>query len=296
MIKEKNDIKDYVLYIDTDSLFLNINQFILDNIENKDKWILLSDEKKVKIIRELSKIIENHVNDRTFKETQLIDYNSQVHDYKIMFKQEIVAKTALFVKKKKYSYWIVDEEGVPCDKLATKGLEIIRSDSAEAIRVKLKYVYEMIMKNEDPKILSKTIKKYKQELYNVPPEAIANNISVNHINKYIGSGRIKKHTPYHVKGVFNYNLLLKELNLENKYEKIHEGNKAKVVYVKENPFKVDVITFTEWPREFNKYLVIDYETMIDKFFINKIRFLLEPMGQEHILKTNRSILDLFGRK
>ena len=154
------------------------------------------------------------------------------------------------------------------------------------------------MKNENPKILSKTISKYKRELYDVPPEAIANNMSVNHINKYLGTGKIKKHTPYHVKGVFNYNMILKELNLENKYDKIHEGNKAKIVYVKDNPFKVDVVTFTQWPKEFNEYLTIDYDAMIEKFFLKKIGFLLEPMGKQDYLidNSNKTLLDSFFGK
>lgn len=284
--------EDSVAYIDTDSLFIRLGRYF-DLTDNN--WKNKNDDVKIKQILQFSKELENYVNNRIFNETQLIDYNSQVYDYKIMFKQEIIAKTALFVKKKKYSYWVVNEEGVPCDKLATKGLEIIRSDSAEAVRVKLKHIYEMIMKNEEPKKLSNTITKYRKELFSVPPEAIANNMSVNHINKYLGTGKIKKHTPYHVKGVFNYNLVLKELQLEHKYDKIHEGNKAKVAYVKDNPFNIDVITFTTWPKEFDQYLVVDYDAMIEKFFLKKIGFLLEAMGREDLLmdNSNEDLLNSF---
>ena len=85
-------------------------------------------------------------------------------------------------------------------------------------------------------------------------------------------------------------MILKELNLENKYDKIHEGNKGKVVYVKDNSFKVEVVTFTIWPKEFNEYLVIDYDSMIEKFFLKKIGFLLEPMNREDLL-----VDDSFGK-
>jgi len=30
-------MKDFVIYIDTDSLYVDINSFILDNIEDQDK-------------------------------------------------------------------------------------------------------------------------------------------------------------------------------------------------------------------------------------------------------------------
>lgn len=281
--------------VDTDSLFINIEQFILNNIENPSKWLDLSDDLKIDYVLKISKCIENYVNERIFKETQLGDYNSQVTDFRIVFKQEIIAKTALFVKKKKYCYWIVDDEGTPCDKLAVKGLEIVRSDSAEAIRSRLKDIYNLIMKQVPDEEIKKKIKQYKAELYNVTPEEIAANIGVNNIKKYLGTGIPIKGTPWHVKGVYSYRLLLKRFKLEQKYEDIFEGNKAKVVYVKTNPFHIEQITFNQhWPVEFNNKFVIDYETMIDKFFIKKIGFLLEPMNKNELLLSGNTFDTLFG--
>ena len=280
-------MKDYIIYIDTDSLFLNLNQFILDNIENKNKWIKLSDEKKIEYLLKISGVIEDYVNKKIF-ETQLIDYNSQVNDFKIGFKQEIIAKTALFVKKKKYAYWMISDEGTPCDELSVTGLEIVRSDSAEAVRTRLKHVYELIMKGATDDELINTIRKYRKELKKVKPEHIAANVGVNNIEKYIGSGQPLKGTPWHVKGVYNYRTLLKELNLTNDYEDIFEGTKGKVVYVKTNRFQVDTITFTRWPSEFDQYFIIDYDIMIEKFFLKKIGFLLTPMDKIHLLDISAS--------
>jgi len=289
---------DYVLYVDTDSCYFSIETFILNNISDKNKWIQLSDIKKIEYINKISKIIENYVNKRTYEETQLSDYNSQVTDFKTKFEQEIIAKTALFVKKKKYCYWCVNEDGIPTDKLSVTGLEIVRSDSAEAIRGRLKHIYEMIMKNADETELLKTIQQYKKELRTVPIEEIANNIGVNNIGKYIGKGIVESSTPYHVKGVFFYRRILKQLGLVNQYEDIFEGVKAKVVYVKPNPFQADVITFNRWPSEFNQFMTVDYDTMIEKFFLKKIGFLLEPMGKMNLLMVNggtQKTLDLiFG--
>ncbi len=278
--------KDYILYIDTDSLFISIETLILNNISDENKWLSLSDETKKVYIKKIAKNIENYVNERIYKETQLGDYNSQITDFKTNFKQEIIAKTFLAVKKKKYAYWCVDKEGISTDMLSVTGLEIVRSDSAEAIRGRLKHIYEMIMKNVDENKLLKTIQQYKKELKTVPIEEIANNLGVNNIGKYIGKGVIEPSTPYHVKGVYYYRMILKQLGLVNQYEDIFEGVKAKVVYVKPNPFKADVITFNRWPVEFNKFMNVDYDTMIEKFFLKKIGFLLEPMGKENLLLVN----------
>ena len=285
--------EDMVAYIDTDSLFIRLGHYF----QGMEDWENGDDAKKIEIILSFSKQLEDYVNQRSFEETQLKDYNSQIHDFKIIFEQEIIAKRALFVKKKKYAYW-----EVPSNKLAVKGLEIVRSDSAEAIRIRLRHIYELIMKGATDDELVDMILKYKKELKKVPPEEIAANIGVNNIDKYLSGDNSadwwyedelddlanpKKGTPWHVKGVHNYRKLLDILNLKNKYEDILEGSKSRVVYLKSNKFAVDILTYQVWPHEFNDHLQIDYEKMIEKFFLKKISFLLEPMGKLELLNAGK---------
>jgi len=284
---EYTDKTDYVLYIDTDSIFLYLDKFL--GYMYKEKWTEATEKEKVEIVKNISKEIEGYVNDRIFNDTQKLDYNSVVEDFKIKLKQEIIAKSALFIKKKKYAYHCIDEEGVPVDKISVTGLEIVRSDSAEAIRIKLRIIMDMILKDADEKDIVKKINQYRKELKKVPPEEIAANIGINNLSKYIVDGKPIKATPWHVKGAANYYYLLKELGIENSYEDIHESMKAKVLYIKENPYNIETITFYRWPREFDKIVDIDYNKMIDKFFVKKIEFLLEPMGKSHLLKDNMGI-------
>ena len=145
----------------------------------------------------------------------------------------------------------------------------------------------MIMKQESEDEILKSIQQDTRELESLSPEEIAASISVNNIDKYLGGGRPIKHTPWHVRGVHNYRKLLKELELVNEYEDIHEGTKTKVAYLKPNRFDIDVITFVRWPREFSKYLKIDHEKMIEKFYSRKIGFLLDPMNKGWLLKTSK---------
>lgn len=290
--------KDYVKYIDTDSLFVGLGEWIMDH-GLSNAWDGFDKEEKIMWIKKISSVIEKYIDDRIFNEVQLRDYNSQVHDFKIGFKQEIIARSALFVKKKKYSYYLVDKEGVPKDELKTTGLEIVRSDSSEAVRPRLKKVMEMIVKQEPDEKITATIRKYRKELREMTPEELAANVGINNIRKYIKPadgyphGRPVKGTPWHVKGVYNYRTLLDHLDIKDKYEDIQEGLKAKVIYVKKNPFEVDTITFQEWPSEFNDVLQYDHETMIEKFFINKIKTLLEPLDKEHIIDNDEARLKVF---
>lgn len=284
--------KDYVAYIDTDSLFVRLGQWIEDR-GYKEEWNVLDDNEKVEVIKKISASTERYIDDRIFNEVQLGDYNSQVHDFKIGFKQEIIAKTALFVKKKKYAYWLLNDEGISTDKIKVTGLEIVRSDSSEAIRPRLKHIMEMIMKQKTDEEISNQIRKYEKELRQLDPEALAANIGINNIRKYLKTGSPIKGTPWHIKGVHNYRLLLKELGIENKYEDIKEGLKAKVIYAKKNPFNVDTITFNEWPTEFDRIIQYNSDIMIEKFFIKKVRLLLNPIDKEAIIDSDMDAFKAF---
>lgn len=277
---------------DTDSLFIKVGQWFKDNDANL--WDTLGKEEKIEYCRKISKITEEYVNDRIFNEVQKIDYNSQMDDFRINFEQEIILQAALFVAKKKYGYWCVDEGGVSLDKLKVTGLEIVRSDSPEMIREALKEILSMILKNEKDSDISKTIQSYKSSLLKCLPEEIAANVGVNGITKYVGSDfSCKKGTPWHVKAAANYKKMLVNLKLGNKYEDIFDGSKIKVVYLKKNKYNMETMAFLRWPQEFNGILDVDMKTMIDKFFIKKIETLLKPMKKEGICNSNEHTMGVF---
>ena len=286
---------DHVAYIDTDSLYISLEDFILNNIEKKDNWLSLEDGKKIKYIKRISNVIDNYINNRTYKETQLIDYNSQVHDFKIMFEREMIAKASLFIKKKKYAYHCVESDGEAVDEINVVGLEIIRSETPEAVRERLRDIMDMILKQKDDKEIQIKIDKYSKELQNVLPEEISANITANNVYKYTENKYdYKKGAPWHVKGVLNYRRMLHELKIVDKYEDMSDGAKAKVIYVKPNPYAIETISFIRWPKEFNDYLQIDYDKMIENFFLNKINTLLKPMNREDLLQSlNNKGLQLF---
>ena len=188
---------------------------------------------------------------------------------------------------------MLDKEGVPQNDIKVTGLEIVRSESAEAIRPRLKEVMEMIMKQKGDDVLSKNIRKFKKELSILEPEELAANIGINNIRKYLNSGSPKKGTPWHVKGVYGYRLLLDKLGLKDKYEDIKEGLKAKVVYIKKNPWNIETISFYNWPEEFDTLIQFDSSIMIDKFFIKKVRLLLEPIDKEQLIDVDTSAFKTF---
>jgi hypothetical protein len=222
------------------------------------KWNTLSDADKQEYCIRIATAVSDYVNNKSFHQVQLKDYNSAEHNFKLAFKQEVIAKCGLFVAKKKYSLWVVNEEGVPVDKTITKGLDIIQSSCPSAVRDKLKDIMKLLLSNVAVDELKQIIDKYTAELLTVLPEEIALNIGINSVSKYHVKGVPKKGCPYAVKGVLNYYTLAKELHIEDTYAQPNAGMKAKVVYLQENKWSFDTMSFLTWPKEFtNAGLLID---------------------------------------
>lgn len=284
---------DFIKYIHTDSLFIDIYGWIKEN-NLEEKFDKLTEEQKIKYVLQLSKEMEKELNDFTYNEVQVKDFASQEKEYKLNFKQEIIARSILIVAKAKYGYWLVNKEGIPKDEIAVTGLDIIRSETSKEIKNRLKDVMKMILKNKPENEITDKIIEYKKEIKQLNYNDIAANITVNNIEKYINENGPKKGAPWHVKGVYAYNILLKKLNLQNKYEPIKEGEKAKVIYLKPNKYGFKTLTYNnKFPKEILNEISIDIETMIEKFFTHKIEMLLKPCNKIHILNENSAILNMF---
>lgn len=288
--------KSYISYIDTDSLFIKLNQFLEDQGIDMDKWAQLPQDIRVKMLIKLSKCIERVVNHRSYEEIQRGDYNSSVlqDDFGIVFKQEIICSNILHLGPKMYAYHTINDEGWDCDKIDAKGIEIVRSTSPKVFRSTLKELLEHLLKGADDESLQSKIEEHKKMFYKARPEDISVNTGVNKLAEYINDDFVyKKGTPYHIKGVANYHFLLKELGLFKRYPMINEGDKCKVVYLKKNRYGLDILTYYKWPKEFdNCGILVDYDTMVDKYFIKKAHILLDPINREKVLE-DKSTMDLF---
>lgn len=289
------NIHDFVTYGDTDSVVVDINSFILNNIKDKQKWIDMPDNDKIEYIKKISKIVEDYINDKILNHVQFTIYNSIESDFQIHYKQEKIAKTGIFLKKKKYATHTILDEGKYKDDISATGLEIIRSDTPLLFKEGLYKILDMILRNYSDDDIKQKANEYIKKANTLAPSELSSNIGINNLDKYIKEGNsCAKGTPWHVKGVANYRKLLNILNLENKYPIIQEGVKARVIYVKNNPYGIDAITYQIWPKEFDKMgIVPDYNKMIKKFFKSKINYLLEPINKENLLNGNDEKLQAF---
>lgn len=285
---------DYVSYIDTDSNYFQLYQWLIDNGVDMQKWESLSLDTKVDYIKRISQEVENCVNEQSFEITQKQHYNSQVDNFKINFEREKIASSGLFVTKKRYALYTLMDGNKKVEEMYIKGLEIIRSDSPEICKPKIKRVLEMILQNYPDAEIKKYINKCKEELKSCKPEEIAENKGVNNLTKYIDNDySYIKGTPHQVKGVAHLRLLVDRLNLKSEVELPLEGTKAKVVYLKPNKYKIDSLSFVKWHKAFDRVVEIDMKKMIENNFLKKISSLLTVIGKEDLMVESVDISNIF---
>ena len=75
-------------------------------------------------------------------------------DHRFEIKQEMIAKAAFWVTKKRYGQWIINDSGTPCEKLDVKGLDIVRSSFPKSFQKLMKDVMIDILKGKTEEEIS----------------------------------------------------------------------------------------------------------------------------------------------
>ena len=134
-----DDKEDYCIYIDTDSVFYSAIPIIkkkYPHIDIKDETLMTNK------ILEIASDVQKYLNDSYNLFAQKF-CNIDKHRFEI--KQEFVAKSGLFVVKKRYGMKIINDNGVKVNKLHVKGLDIVRSSFPAAFKECLTKVLEDIL-------------------------------------------------------------------------------------------------------------------------------------------------------
>jgi DNA polymerase elongation subunit (family B) len=273
--------KDYVVAVDTDSVYIRFDEMI-QRIQPDNPIDFLD-----KVAREK---LEPYI-DQCYLE--LKEYMN-AYDQKMIMKREIIGDKAIWTAKKRYIMNVWDSEGVRYNepKLKMMGIEAIRSSTPSVIREYIKRTLELIM-NTDEKTTQEYIAKIREEFYNLDFEKVAFPRGVSLTTwKTTSDGRrypesyadpktiYKKSTPIQVKGVLLYNHLINKYDLGKKYEEIKDGEKIKFCYLKlPNPLRDKVIASTgELPVEFGLHQYIDYDTQFEKGYLDPMNVILSVIG------------------
>jgi DNA polymerase elongation subunit (family B) len=276
---ETND--DYVIYIDTDSIFASAVPLIEKRFPNQE----LSETMMTQRIMEICAEVQDYLNESyNYFAKKFCNIDDHVFD----IKQEVVAKTGLFITKKRYGLRIINDAGRKVNKTHVKGLDTIRSNFAVAMKDLLQKVLDDILADVPKEKIDERISIFKRNMHNLSYEVMANPIGVKGIGKYevrdeeSSFNRYKKGTPVHVKSAINYNSLIDYWYEGKRYSKITNGNKIKWVYLKENEFGFDTIGYKgyEDPPQIldmiKKY--IDHNKMFEQAMSKKIGMFYQALN------------------
>ena len=268
----KTDI-DYVIAIDTDSVYLNLGPLVTKLLPNE-----IDENKIVTFLDKVGNHIEKHL-ESGYDELQTY---MKAPRQKMVMAREIIADKAIWTAKKRYIANVLDSEGVRFSepKLKLTGIEAVRSSTPQVCKQLITDTIKKIISSTEADV-QKHIDDLRQEYMKLSPEEIAFPRGVSNMQKFADSSSLyTKGTPIHVRAALLYNKQLDDNKLGNKYERIQSGNKMKFLYMLiPNPIKENVFGFvTIMPKELDLEKYIDYNTQFVKSFLDPIQIILNAMG------------------
>lgn len=243
----------------------------------------MSDEQVAQLVNDIAGDTQNYVNE-FYNLMSKRFFNIDKHRFEI--KKEFVAKSGLWVAKKRYAQWIISDNGVPVDKLDVKGLDVVRSSFPKAFQKFMKEALLDILRGITKEELTQKIIEFKQSLPQIEAYNIAKSSSVKELSKYTPEKgslfKFQKGTPAHVKAAWAYNQLLVHFNCGFKYSPMRNGDKMKWVYLKQNPLGLDALAFkgADDPEEIVSFIknYIDYDGIFESDMQNKLEDFYSALG------------------
>lgn len=273
------DNEDYVLYCDTDSMYICFEKVV-------EKSGLTDTNEIIDYLDDFSKNKVQKALDAFY-----VALSKKMNCYKqaMQMKREVICDRAVFVAKKKYILNVWDNEGLRYEEPKRKatGIEAVRSSTPDVVRKYIENVLDLILNGEEDDAQKYAKEKYK-EYCGLGFEEIAFPRSVNNLEKYSDPHTIYgKGTPIQVRGSLLYNHYVKEAGIESEYDLITDGNKIAFCYLRmPNPINENVIACPgPLPKEFGLEEYIDHDVQFEKAFNDPLDDLMKAVGWKN-LKSN----------
>jgi DNA polymerase elongation subunit (family B) len=307
--KELGTEKDYCIYIDTDSVFYSAVPLIEHRFPNQN----LSDVMMTQRINEIATEVQGFLN-------KSYDYFAQkfcnLNKHRFEIKQEIVAKSGLFIVKKRYGMKVISDNGIQVNKTMVKGLDTVRSNFAPLFRKLLADVLDDILGSVPKSKIDHRITRFKKNMKLNKLDEISSPTGVKGIWKYLRKENehsstsilekqkdkrvfslFHKGTPVHVKAAIAYNDLVRYFKQDNKYGFINNGDKIRWVYLKTNPLGLKVVAYKghEDPPEIMKYIDehIDHDKIYSQAMTKKLQMFYDCLDWGKPVDEEQSIERFF---
>lgn len=261
--------QDYVIAIDTDSLYVNM-EAVVNKFQPKNPVKFLDEF----CSKGMEPVLKKAYDD--LAKTMLCPSNRMV------MKREAIADRGIWVAKKRYILNVHNNEGVQYaePKIKVMGLESVKSSTPAICRDWMKQMFKTIMTKSESEA-QEQIAKFREEFNKLSPEDIASPRRVNDLRKYADPEKIyDKGTPINSRAALLHNWHIKHSGLERKYDLIGEGDNIKFVFLRvPNTINENVIGFLDnLPKELNLHKSVDYDTQFEKTFLEPMALIFEAIG------------------
>jgi hypothetical protein len=194
---------------------------------------------------------------------------------------------------------MVNKEGKKLDYFKYSGLMVAKSTWSAKVKTISKDIIKIIMFHKDRKKANELIFDAFDHYKELPINDIAERGSIKVLNKWEGKNKgfvTAKSTTRGAKYCIWHNELIKQLSLQNKYRKIENGSKIKLVYIHDNMYNIEGIAYQDiFPEDF--HFKVDYENMFFKGVLKCLEPIYNAMGwvlPDPEKQYENTVEDIFG--
>jgi hypothetical protein len=217
-----------------------------------------------------------------------VHYPNESHYLEL--KQEVVLERGYFAGKRRYAQFIVNKEGVPVEELDLKGLDLMKSNFPPLFKQFGENLIKQIMFGKSKPSIDSQILDFRESLQTIEWKKILKPTGLKQLKEYVESppklgeifSKLKTKCPINTKAAIFYNDLLRFKKLDKKHSLFQVGDKMFIAYLKNNPYKIDVIGFNGYddPLEVIEFVntYIDRDGIFDSVMKNKLETLYKDIG------------------
>jgi|TARA_R110000787_G_scaffold51156_1_gene121375 DNA polymerase elongation subunit (family B) len=291
-------VGDAMIYGDTDSCYFSAYPMLKEGIDKGE--IPWSTENAIKLYDQVSEAVDSTFVD--FMQTAF--HCPKSRSDVIAAGREIVAKSGLYITKKRYAALVIDNEGFRTDtdgkpgKVKAMGLDLRRSDTPVFMQEFLSELLLMVLTDvEERKVLDR-ITEFRKEFKLRPGYEKGAPKRANKVGHYqrLEEKQGKANMPGHVRASINWNTL-KRMNGDKYSQEIVDGMKVIVCKLKQNPlgytsvaYPTDELRIPDWFKE----LPFDGDAMESTIIDNKLDNLIGVLNYDlEDTKQNNTFNSLF---